>query len=54
MSSRPFEARCGGRCAECSERIEPGDDVRWNDSDEIVGEDCCGYQYADDDEVDEW
>lgn len=42
-----FEARYPGRCPECSEVIEPGDDVTYNDADEVVHIEC-----DDDDEVD--
>jgi hypothetical protein len=47
MASRPFDAKYPGRCNECDERFAEGDEIRFNDDDEIVGEDCCGYAYDD-------
>lgn len=41
-----FEARYPGRCPQCGERIEPGDEVTYND-DEVVHAEC-----DDDDEAD--
>lgn len=34
-----FEARFYGRCADCGDDIEPGDDVRYED-DELIHDDC--------------
>lgn len=48
MASRVFIAAYHGRCADCSEDIEPGDEARYNDDDEVVGEDCCGWAYEED------
>lgn len=45
MSSRAFEARWPGKCAECGDGIDVGDEARFNDDEEIVGEDCCGHAY---------
>lgn len=35
-----FLARYPGRCASCSERIEPGDNVTYTTDDELVHADC--------------
>lgn len=37
---RVFTARYPGRCPECSEPIDEGDDVSFNAFDEVVHEDC--------------
>lgn len=46
MASGPFMARFGGECAECGDAFEQGDEIRYNDDDEIIGEGCCGAPYA--------
>ncbi|GAA2648551.1 hypothetical protein Adu01nite_86400 [Paractinoplanes durhamensis] len=35
-----FEARWGGRCADCGDFIRKGDAAGFNDSDEVVCDDC--------------
>lgn len=45
MSGPAFEARWGGDCAECGEPFEAGEMARYNDDDQVVGEDCCGHAY---------
>lgn len=36
-----FSARYAGRCGNCDNRIEPGDEVRYDD-DELVHDQCPG------------
>jgi hypothetical protein len=40
---RAFEARYPGRCNECDEWFSEGTMIRYNSSDEIVHEDCGGW-----------
>lgn len=35
----PFEAKYGGRCADCGEPIHIGDQIRYDD-DRVVHDDC--------------
>lgn len=45
---RAFPARWQGRCNECGEPWEQGSLIRYNPDGDLVGEECCGYQYAED------
>lgn len=38
--SRAFNARYPGTCGDCSDDIEPGDQVGYDDTDSIVCADC--------------
>jgi len=38
--AKTFEAKYYGRCQECGERIEPGDEVCYDADDDLVHEDC--------------
>jgi hypothetical protein len=42
MSSRPFTANWDGDCAECGASFDAGDEIRYNDDGDLIGEECCG------------
>jgi hypothetical protein len=44
MASRVFVAQYGGECAECGDRIHSGEEVRFNDDDELVHWVCDGQR----------
>ena len=46
MASKVFTATFPGRCSECGEQIEVGDDVQYVD-DELVHEDCNPELFGD-------
>ena len=54
MASKPFEARYPGRCEACGDSFDEGDAIRYDDDDDLVGEDCCGFFYAGDDDGSDW
>jgi hypothetical protein len=47
MASKVFTAAFPGRCNECGDEIEIGDDVQYVD-DELVHEDCNPELFGDD------
>jgi hypothetical protein len=50
MASVSFAADYNGRCADCKRPYTKGEEVRHNQEDKLVAEDCCGclYGYAED------
>lgn len=42
--SRTFEARFGGRCGSCDERIHEGDAVRFEGDDNLIHDDCTAHE----------
>lgn len=38
-----FKAKYDGRCSECGETIEAGDQLEWDDADRAVHADCTRY-----------
>lgn len=42
-----FEARYRGKCAACGDRIEEGDEVTYDDDDELIHDECDDDDFAD-------
>ena len=42
-----FPANYAGRCGNCGELFESGDDVFYDQGDTLLGQDCCGTASTD-------
>jgi hypothetical protein len=50
MASKVFPARWDGECSECMGDVPRGDSARFNDDGDFIGQDCCGWEYDEEDE----